>query len=85
MNCNVKCLVGLLILIIFAVTSLHCSTKGQYYVHVTLDSGPVLKYENLTKRQYDSFWLCDTEPNSKLDVGTVKFADDFVNSKAGNK
>lgn len=70
--------VGLLsIFFIIFITS--CTlTQRKYSVEISSSDG-VLKYDNLTREQYNFFLLCDPNPNSKLHVGTVKFTDDFVN------
>lgn len=37
--------------------------KEDFSIHMVIGSKEY-KYEHLTRKQYDSFWLCDTQPNS---------------------
>ncbi len=37
------------------------------FFEITID-GKTYRYDNLTREQYDSFWLCESHPNSKLEV-----------------
>lgn len=69
--------VGLLSILVIMFTSCTLSQR-KYSVEMSFGNR-VLKYDNLTREQYNSFLLYEPNPNSKLHVGTVEFTDDFVN------
>ena len=52
------------------------------FVEITFSDGTFYNYDNLTREQYDSFWLCDTRVESIFYIGNAEFTNEFTDGNS---